>query len=110
FLHYLRETLLYQAVQHFVNLLPGNVRPRRQLERLEFRVTEEHQVGPGLVGIQAQLLETPPEPLKFHLDQCVAHGFLTISARTRISKGLQLQMPGRDANRCAPRTPVYLSV
>ena len=73
FLHHLRETPFHQAVQHLIDLLPGDVGARGQLQRLEAGMPEQHQVGTRFVGVQPKLLQAPPEALKTGLRQFFAH-------------------------------------
>ena len=54
FLDHLREALFDQAVENLVNLLTRNVGARGQFQRLETGMTDQHQIGARLVGIQAQ--------------------------------------------------------
>jgi len=68
-LHYLREAFLHEAIQHFVNLLPGHVSARRKFQGFESRMTHQNQIRAGLVGVQSKLLQPSPEPLKFNFGQ-----------------------------------------
>ena len=56
FLHDVRESLLCQTVQNFINFLPRDVRARGQLQRFEARMTNQNQIGARFIGVEAQLL------------------------------------------------------
>ena len=83
FLDDLREAFFYEAVQNLVDLLPRHVRARGQFQRFEFGMTEQHQIRPGFVRIQPELLQPSPEPLKIDLGQFFAHRFIVIRAQQR---------------------------
>ena len=72
-LDHLGESLLHQAVQYFIDFLPRHVRPRRQFQRLELRMAQQHEVRPRLVSIEPKLLQASPKPLKINFAQFFAH-------------------------------------
>ena len=72
-LDYLREAFFHQAVQNFVDLLARHVRPRRQFQRLEFRMAQQHEVRSRLVSIEPKLLQASPKALKINFAQFFAH-------------------------------------
>ena len=78
-LDHLGEALFHQAVQNFVDFLPRHVRPRRQFQRFEFRVAQQHEVRPRLVSIEPKLLQASPKALKINFGQFFAHIHLTLS-------------------------------
>ncbi len=73
FLHHLRESLLHQAVQDFIDLLARHMRASRQFDGLEARMPDQNQVRSRLIGVQAQLLQPAPEALKIQLGQFGGH-------------------------------------
>ena len=60
-LHDLRETLFHQTVEDLVDFLAGDLRAGGEFEGLEARVADQHKIGARLVGVQADLLQPPPE-------------------------------------------------
>ena len=47
-----------------------------KFQRFETGMSDQHQVGPRLVGIEADLLEPAPEALKIHLGQFFVHRYV----------------------------------
>lgn len=73
FLDDLGKALFYQGIKHFVDFLAGHLGARGKLKGLEPRVAEEHQIGAGLVGVEADLLQAPPKSLIFRPAEFLRH-------------------------------------
>ena len=72
-LDHLRKPLFDEAVENLVDLLARDVRARRQFQRLEPRMTEQHEIRTRLISVEPKLLQAPPEPLKVDFRQFFAH-------------------------------------
>ena len=73
FLYNLREALFSQAIEHLIDLLPRHRCPRRQFQRFETRMPQQHHIGSRFIGIQAHLLEPPPQLLKVEVRNFFSH-------------------------------------
>jgi hypothetical protein len=72
-LYYLSEALFDEAVQHLIDLLAWYVGPGCEFQCFETRVTDEDQVRPCLISVEADLLESTPEALEIHLGKFFIH-------------------------------------
>ena len=54
-----------EGVEDFVDFLAGNLSAGSEFQRFESRVAEQHQIGAGFVGVEANLLQAAPVALIF---------------------------------------------
>ena len=54
-----------EGVEDFVNFLAGHLSAGGELQCFESRVAEQHQIGAGFVGVEANLLQAAPVALIF---------------------------------------------